>query len=788
MQVSQQTERKKRFTSFAPRIWPWIKGICLLASLLGVGLYTIGIPKSWVASVLELPIQHGIHLDYAFVKWKITGWEFSEVMLIEEHAELRIQINDLKVSSLHFKDAAAHNPLCIEVNEVSIQKGVMEESSVRHIENLLFYLYRQNEVWVFSEGRIASSYITIGFEGLIEEGIRLDADSSFSNELLNRIEYFANYLKLQEDKTLSGKLYFSLCKELSQSSVEWRVSTAMMQIEQLKINALTLKGKMNPQEGCMFTLEGTVDAKVIRLAGVYEPDSRFLDITFSHQIDGFDFSRCLSDEASVWLKQRGIEKVTCSPCSVNISSRGSLQELDIHFVDMGIVEINEDPYEFFGVYACKRGDNWLFSIELLAYEKQDKSSDKVLTCTGSYHSEENYLEIELISSLHPHRLLRVLPMHAQLREHLQVWNTESVSPHVHIQGELFLAEDKQDMSASIKGKQLSYRGVPFNDISMDVHFSGDRLKLSKIEGIKEDESIQLDLVYDVSKGWMEYVGSAHLAYADLFTLVHVNTNIIEHIRAEDIPYSSFSGQYSLRDKNSLGYQFYTKTAPVTWHDFMMDEGEIEITVGADQIKQIRAQATFLGGQVVCNGDVHPFSAQHAPTFTGHWSASHIELEQGETIIKENNQRRLNAVGTLTYNLHKGIVLSGEGEAEISLRGPQLAELPFLAGLQDLLTELLPLERWFTFDQLKGTLRYKDKQFHSDNLVMSGPLLMASIEGDYDWHEGYDAIMRLQLRNDTDIEKLMSVLTGPLFRVFDINLEGKFNQPKWRLRKWDDLIN
>ena len=30
-------------------------------------------------------------------------------------------------------------------------------------------------------------------------------------------------------------------------------------------------------------------------------------------------------------------------------------------------------------------------------------------------------------------------------------------------------------------------------------------------------------------------------------------------------------------------------------------------------------------------------------------------------------------------------------------------------------------------------------------------------------------MRLQLRDDTDLEKLMSVLTGPLFRVFDINL-------------------
>ena len=598
MQVGQQTERKKRFVFFASRVWPWIKGICLLTSLLGVGLYTIGIPKSWVASVVEWPTQQGLHLDYAFVKWKITGWEFSEVMLYEEHTELCMQIHDLKVSSLHFKDASAHNPLRIEVNEASIQKGVMEESSASHIENLLFYLYREDEAWVFSEGRVVSSYITLGFEGLMEDGMRLDADSSLSDELLKRIESFANSLKLQEDQTLSGKLYFSLCKETSRSSVEWQVSATTMQIEQLKINALSLKGKMNPQEGCMFTLEGAVDTKDIRLEGVYEPRSRSLDVTFSHQVDGFDLSRCLSDEASAWLKQKGIEKVTSSPCSVQISSRGSLEELDIRFVELGTVEINEDLYELFGIYANKQGDNWSFSIELSAYEKQDKSSDEVLTCMGSYHSEEDYLEIELISSLHPHRLWRLLPLHAQLREQLLAWNTESVAPHIHIQGELFLAEDKQDISASIQGKQLSYREVLFNEISMDVRFSGDRLKLSKIEGINEDESIQLDLVYDVSKGVMEYVGSAHLDYADLFTLMHVNTNIVEHIRVEDIPYSSFSGQYSLRDKKSLGYQFYTKTAPVTWHSFMMDEGEIEIRVGADQIKQVRAQATCLGGQVV----------------------------------------------------------------------------------------------------------------------------------------------------------------------------------------------
>ena len=72
--------------------------------------------------------------------------------------------------------------------------------------------------------------------------------------------------------------------------------------------------------------------------------------------------------------------------------------------------------------------------------------------------------------------------------------------------------------------------------------------------------MQLDLVHDVSKGWMEYVGS-YLAYADLYAHAY-KYKYSRAYSSEDIPYSSFSGQYSLRDKKSLGYQFYAKATPV----------------------------------------------------------------------------------------------------------------------------------------------------------------------------------------------------------------------------------
>ena len=788
MQASQYTERKKGTVFFASRFWLWMKGIWLLAFLLGLSLYTIGIPKAWVASVIEWPIPQGLHVDFAWVKWKIIGWEFSDVVVHEQDTDLRVDIKSLKVSSLRRQHPSVHNPLRIEMNEASMQKETTEISSSRYIDQLVGYLHREDKAWVFSEGRVDTRYITLAFEGRVEEGMRLSAHSIRSGELLSHIELFTNSVKLHEKDHLSGKFCFTLCKEASRSSLDWQIAAATMRIEQLQIDSLSLKGTMNP-EGYMVRLDGTVDTSDIRLEGCYDPRSHSLDMSFSHQINGFDLSKCLSDKTRAWLKDKGFEQVICSPFSVQLSSIDSLDDIDIRFVELGTVEINEDSYALSEIYAKKQGAYWLFSIELSAQGERAAASDKVLRCMGSYHSEEGHLEVELISSLHPHRLWRVLPMHAQLREQLLVWNTESASPHIYIHGDLFLAEDKQDISASIKGKQLSYRDVSFAEISMDLLFRDNQLRLSKIEGIRGDESIQLDLLYDFSKGWMEYVGSAHLAYADLFTLMHVNTDVLEYIQVKDTPYSSFSGRYSLRDELSLDYQFYTKTAAATWYTFMVDEGELDLRVGADQVKQVTAQARFLGGELVCNGEVHPSSLQQASTFTGHWSAANIELEQSKRADrKEHEQRRLDASGTLTYDLHEGVISSGEGEAEVTLRGAKLAELPFLAGLHDLLEEVLPLERWFAFDQLKGTLRYKDKKFHSDSLVMSGPLMKASIEGDYDWEKGYDAIMRLQLKNDTDLERLMSVLTKPLLRVFDINLEGTFHKPRWRLRKWDDLIN
>ena len=132
----------------------------------------------------------------------------------------------------------------------------------------------------FFRGKSNLELYTLTFEGLIEEGARLGVDSSLSDGLFNGIESFANSLKLKEDEALRRELYFSLCKEAARSSVEWHLSAAAMQIEQLKVHALSLKGKMSPQEGCMFTFEGTVDTKEILLEGVYDPRFHSLDVTF----------------------------------------------------------------------------------------------------------------------------------------------------------------------------------------------------------------------------------------------------------------------------------------------------------------------------------------------------------------------------------------------------------------------------------------------------------------------------------------------------------------------------
>jgi hypothetical protein len=324
---------------------------------------------------------------------------------------------------------------------------------------------------------------------------------------------------------------------------------------------------------------------------------------------------------------------------------------------------------------------------------------------------------------------------------------------------------------------------------MQIHYANDQLSLGKIEGAREQEAIQLDLVYDFSEGWMEYIGTAHLAYKELFTLLNVSTNLFQDIRVKGSPDSSFSGKFSLRDQKTEAYQFNTKIAAATWYTFMLGEGEIEMEKKEDDSINIKAQAEFLDGRISCNGRVFDSTTFNAPIFTCDWSASNVAIKQGVYgEDKKNKKQRLDASGTFMYNMHTGLFASAEGEANVTLRGEKLAELPFLAGLHELLAELLPIERWFSFDELKGSLRYKDKKFQSNRLLLSGPLMKASIKGHYDLHKGYDAIMRLQMRDDTELEKLFSVLASPFLRVFDINLEGTFDQPKWHLRKWDNLIN
>ena len=87
----------------------------------------------------------------------------------------------------------------------------------------------------------------------------------------------------------------------------------------------------------------------------------------------------------------------------------------------------------------------------------------------------------------------------------------------------------------------------------------------------------------------------------------------------------------------------------------------------------------------------------------------------------------------------------------------------------------------------GDIYWRKNQFVTDNLIFSGNLFEGRLKGSYDLEAGYDAVLRIQLNETSDIKKVLRILTKPFFRILDLNLSGNINEAEWSLRRIDEIV-
>ncbi|NNJ69998.1 MAG: hypothetical protein HKP10_01765, partial [Kiritimatiellales bacterium] len=150
--------------------------------------------------------------------------------------------------------------------------------------------------------------------------------------------------------------------------------------------------------------------------------------------------------------------------------------------------------------------------------------------------------------------------------------------------------------------------------------------------------------------------------------------------------------------------------------------------------------------------------------------------------------KMRASGMLSGSAHCKADMAGDffetanGSGNVLIKNGQLADLPLFGGLSRLIRNIVPSFSVFPITRLSGTFDLRDGVIHSNDAYFEGDLLSAKGWGKFSKKDGFDANLQVQALRDSNLSKVVRVITDPFFKLLEMKLEGPFSDPSWRLEK------
>jgi hypothetical protein len=127
--------------------------------------------------------------------------------------------------------------------------------------------------------------------------------------------------------------------------------------------------------------------------------------------------------------------------------------------------------------------------------------------------------------------------------------------------------------------------------------------------------------------------------------------------------------------------------------------------------------------------------------------------------------------------------SANGKGMVSVTEGQLADLPLFRGFSRMVRKVVPGFNVFSITSLNGTFELIDGMIQSPDAYFEGDVISAKGKGNYTKKAGFDALVQAQILSENPVSKVIQVITSPIFKLFELKLEGTLADPSWRLEKF-----
>ena len=236
-------------------------------------------------------------------------------------------------------------------------------------------------------------------------------------------------------------------------------------------------------------------------------------------------------------------------------------------------------------------------------------------------------------------------------------------------------------------------------------------------------------------------------------------------------------------------------------DFTAEVAADQLEIPVANVSSFSANVTGLGPELSVNdasfvfyegSGNSEFSIQLDPLKSGMPYVMDINIENADfkkylrfinPKIGAGNTGRLSGTASFQADLAKDFFECAKGRGTVSIEQGQLADLPLFRGFSKLIRKVVPGFNIFSITSLKGTFQLVNGEIHSDDAFFGGDFISAKAHGHYTKKNGFDAVVKAQIMNDNAVSKVIQVITNPIFKLFEIKLEGTLSDPSWKLEKF-----
>lgn len=148
--------------------------------------------------------------------------------------------------------------------------------------------------------------------------------------------------------------------------------------------------------------------------------------------------------------------------------------------------------------------------------------------------------------------------------------------------------------------------------------------------------------------------------------------------------------------------------------------------------------------------------------------------------RERTAGALDASAQFDADMHENFFESANGTGTISLVNGELTDMPLFVGFSKLMRKVVPGFNVFSITSLHTDFRMDDGVLQSDKATFKGDVFSAKASGTYSQKTGFDAKVQVQMLNKKGLGMVVRAITNPIFKLFELRLNGPLDKPSWRL--------